>query len=986
MDLLRRVMTGRTRARSVVGSGPCPLALLFCLLAGVLAVPPALFAGSGTDAWPGAPGARSARGGLGGTELFLGGNYIELGFSQWGDLGTEGAKPANFFGTLGGEVNPASGSNQIGMSADHDGFNRGRNLPIDYYLPGTPEERFAVGYRTGGSTFINSNSALMGAKNMSTVLTDQSDVGNGLLRAKIVSTWTGRMEISQTISFAVSNKFYRIDVVLKNLTSQTWTSTRYMRSFDPDNTQYRGGEFITANTVTHTFAADGKAVVKAETYLASDPLFIAFGSRMPFFFYSTHPSAKASVFGFSNSDPYAAEAYDSPSPKGTTVTSDVGITLTFELGTLNPGATKSFTFYCSLDERDFADIEEEFKVPNPLVLGTNEAVIASGEAASEPKGTVFPAIPWGQSVTNQFSITNSGQEALLISSSPLTGPGAAAYRVLGMPATVATGTVATFRIAFVPAFAQNFGAVLDINSNATNSPYRVFLSGVGVRRDQLISFPPIGEQVSTNVITLTASASSGLPVTFTVVSGPATLSDGTTLTMTGTGMVSVVASQAGNANWNAAPDVTNTFRVIPANLVPLVNSVSFDYGWYAKYSVFMFRFVVDFERDIQPSGGPLEVKGVWLTSPTGEVFEVFSHTNQSTFGDMAILEVPSYSGYGDDIPSDGEYTLLLQYADDSTFETVFWFGIPDTTDPLPMPDQYPVILDPIQGSVSESPVLFAWEPVTDETVNGVLVVTTGLYAPLESTATNYGPHSLRSGPHEVAVWFQRGYRSVVNPDGAPYQVSKSTSKVHTFDIEGEEEFTLSYDAGLGGSISGEVWQVVELHQDGTPVTAVPDDGLLFGGWDDGRTDNPRTDTNVTDHVTVYAWFKTQAGVPVEWYYDYGLTPGPGQTWSDLDDEDYDGDGATNSEEHGASTNPVLWGDAFRITGATVAPPRTFDFQSAFGVLYVLQASDHVVLDTWDDVPGLEPHVGVGGPDSITDPNVPPAGLFYRISIVPPQSP
>jgi len=117
-------------------------------------------------------------GGSGNTELFLGGNYIELGISNWGNFGTEGLKPTGFRGTDGGA--------NIGMSADFDGYNNGHDMPIDYFLPGDQEERFAVGYKTGTNTFANSNSALEGAMNMLTVVTNLSDVANGLLKAKAV--------------------------------------------------------------------------------------------------------------------------------------------------------------------------------------------------------------------------------------------------------------------------------------------------------------------------------------------------------------------------------------------------------------------------------------------------------------------------------------------------------------------------------------------------------------------------------------------------------------------------------------------------------------------------------------------------------------------------------------------------------------------------------------------------------------------------------
>ena len=54
-------------------------------------------------------------------------------------------------------------------------------------------------------------------------------------------------------------------------------------------------------------------------------------------------------------------------------------------------------------------------------------------------------------------------------------------------------------------------------------------------------------------ITLSATSSSGLPVSF-AVSGPATL-NGNSLTTTGAGKVTVTASQAGNASYEAASPV-----------------------------------------------------------------------------------------------------------------------------------------------------------------------------------------------------------------------------------------------------------------------------------------------------------------------------------------------------------------------------------------------------------------------------------------------
>ncbi|GAA4469708.1 hypothetical protein GCM10023189_57170 [Nibrella saemangeumensis] len=59
---------------------------------------------------------------------------------------------------------------------------------------------------------------------------------------------------------------------------------------------------------------------------------------------------------------------------------------------------------------------------------------------------------------------------------------------------------------------------------------------------------------------LTATATSGLPVSIELVSGPATLSDGL-LTITGIGPITLKASQAGNQEYAPAADVIQTFTV-----------------------------------------------------------------------------------------------------------------------------------------------------------------------------------------------------------------------------------------------------------------------------------------------------------------------------------------------------------------------------------------------------------------------------------------
>ena len=88
---------------------------------------------------------------------------------------------------------------------------------------------------------------------------------------------------------------------------------------------------------------------------------------------------------------------------------------------------------------------------------------------------------------------------------------------------------------------------------------------------QFIDFDAITDQlVYGDPITLHATATSGLPVTFEVIEGPVTL-EGDVLTLTGEeGEVKVRAIQPGDGTqWLAAPSVTRTFYVVdPENYTP----------------------------------------------------------------------------------------------------------------------------------------------------------------------------------------------------------------------------------------------------------------------------------------------------------------------------------------------------------------------------------------------------------------------------------
>lgn len=69
-----------------------------------------------------------------------------------------------------------------------------------------------------------------------------------------------------------------------------------------------------------------------------------------------------------------------------------------------------------------------------------------------------------------------------------------------------------------------------------------------------------------------------------------------------------------------------------------------------------------------------------------------------------------------------------------------------------------------------------------------------------------------------------------------------------------QQFTLSYSAGTGGTITGTAVQTVDYGDSGSAVEAVADNGYQFVKWSDGVTTASRTDTQVQDNITVQAQF------------------------------------------------------------------------------------------------------------------------------------
>ena len=104
----------------------------------------------------------------------------------------------------------------------------------------------------------------------------------------------------------------------------------------------------------------------------------------------------------------------------------------------------------------------------------------------------------------------------------------------------------------------------DTSGNSSNATLTVIYQTTN--QNQTITFPAIADHTFGDPpIQLVAAASSGLPVSFSVVAGPAILSSSNVLTLTGAGAVTLEADQAGNSGFNPATPVDVSFNVARAN-------------------------------------------------------------------------------------------------------------------------------------------------------------------------------------------------------------------------------------------------------------------------------------------------------------------------------------------------------------------------------------------------------------------------------------
>ena len=189
-------------------------------------------------------------------------------------------------------------------------------------------------------------------------------------------------------------------------------------------------------------------------------------------------------------------------------------------------------------------------IPGSLVLTDNSLGGAGSTQAISLNGTGVQILSFAPIATQTF-----GNPSFTVSATSASSA-AVAYTVVSGPATIMNSLVTLTGAGTVTLRASQAATGNDTAATATTS----FTVSPAT---PTLSFAPIATQIFGNSpFTVSANSASSAAVTYTVVSGPATIMD-SLLTLTGAGTVMLRASQAATGNDTAAT-ATTSFTVSPA--------------------------------------------------------------------------------------------------------------------------------------------------------------------------------------------------------------------------------------------------------------------------------------------------------------------------------------------------------------------------------------------------------------------------------------
>jgi len=251
--------------------------------------------------------------------------------------------------------------------------------------------------------------------------------------------------------------------------------------------------------------------------------------------------------------------------------SDFGQPVSFNATVTSTGAIPTGTVQFKIDGLDFG---------TPVTLSGGNAI--SGATSTLTGGNhAVTAVYSGDASFNGSTSSPLTQTVNKVAATVTLGNLNQTYDGTAKSATATTvppGLAVTFTYNGLATPPTNAGSY-NVAATVTNPNYTGSASGTMVIAiaNQTITFGALANKTYGNAdFPVSATASSGLVVNFTA-SGNCTIS-GNTAHIAGIGSCTITAHQVGNGNYNAAPDVFQTFTVAPAPLTVTANNASKVYG------------------------------------------------------------------------------------------------------------------------------------------------------------------------------------------------------------------------------------------------------------------------------------------------------------------------------------------------------------------------------------------------------------------------
>jgi VCBS repeat-containing protein len=238
--------------------------------------------------------------------------------------------------------------------------------------PGTPEDRIVLGYDLGANRVVLNGAPMMGDLDFTPISSSQVQNEDGSNSVHTVLGARNNVTLTQTVTLGADANFFTTTIDIFNGGTSALTNVRFMRNIDPDQDYAAHGEHDTYNDVIHV-----------PTELKPFAIVSATGvdSGTPVALIGLSGNWRGSSYGFTNTDPYAPGAFDSPQdPNG--AAGDQAISLTYDFGTIGAGQHAVVTYITTnnvatagdnaLFGTDGADIVNGFG-GNDLLIGLDGA-------------------------------------------------------------------------------------------------------------------------------------------------------------------------------------------------------------------------------------------------------------------------------------------------------------------------------------------------------------------------------------------------------------------------------------------------------------------------------------------------------------------------------------------------------------------------------------------------------------------------------------